>query len=347
MNKTKAVLTLSCMFLLSLVLASCGNEESVQIKERVISVKTAIVELSSQRVTRSFTASLEGEKQADIYARIAEAVEHVKVCEGQNVSEGQTLIVLDKSGPTSMYRRTESLFRNAEKNYRKMEYLFGEGAISEAQFDAAKTEYEVSKASFESAAGLVEIKSPIAGVVTSMNVTDGDFLNMGQKLVTIASIGHLRARFGVNSRDVSNIKEGAKVETSADEVSHKIDGEVISVARSADPMTRAFQVEVLLNNPELLYHPGMFVRVTTVVDELTDVIIVPRGVVLTLDDKQVVFIISNSIAHKLDVSLGVELEGKVVVTDGLHVGDTLVTLGQNYLDDGFKVEITGMETSSQ
>ena len=343
MKKTKAIFPLSGLILLLLVLASCKDEESVQMEDRAVSVQATIVEQSSQKVFRNFTASLEGEKQADIYTRIAETVEHVKVREGQNVKEGQVLITLYKRGPTSMYRRTESLFRNAEKNFRKMKYLFEEGAISEAQFDAVKTEYEVSKASFESAIGLVEIQSPFIGVVTSIAVSDGDFLNMGQKLATIASIDRLRARFGVNSRDVAFIREGGKVVISFDEVLQKVEGEVVSVARSADPMTRAFQVEVLMDNPEVRSLPGMFVRVSMVIDELTDVIVIPRATAMRIDDRQSVFVISNGVAQKRSVSLGIELDGKVVVTEGLQVGDTLVTLGQNYLDDGFKVRITSME----
>ena len=74
-----------------------------------------------------------------------------------------------------------------------------------------------------------------------------------------------------------------------------------------------------------------------------DVIVIPRATAMRIDYRQSVFVISNGVAQKRSVSLGIELDGKVVVTDGLQVGDTLVTLGQNYLDDGFKVRITSME----
>ncbi len=345
MPKTRISFVTPGLLLTALFILSCGSNEVAQKEERPVSVRATVVSISDEQVTRSFTGSLEGEKQADIYAKIAEVVERVEVREGRRVSEGQMLIMLDKSGPSSMYRNTESLFRNAEKNFHKMEYLHKEGAVSEAQFDAARTEYEVSRASFEAAARLVEIQSPISGIVTSLDVSVGDYLNLGQKLATIASVDRLRAKFGVNSRDVAHINEGDAVTVSAAEIAHGAEGRVVSVSRSADPNTRAFQVEVLLDNTELLYRPGMFVRVSTVVEELHDVVVIPRDAVVDLDGRETVFIVSGEIAHKRPVTLGVELDGRAVITDGLNAGDTLVTLGQSYLDEGFKVNVAGLEKS--
>ncbi len=345
MLKTRISLVTPGLLMMALLLVSCGSDEVAQQEERPVSVRATVVRVSDEQVTRSFTGSLEGEKQADIYTKIAEVVERVEVREGQRVSEGQMLILLDKSGPSSMYRNNESLFRNAEKNFHKMEYLYKEGAVSEAQFDAAKTEYEVSRASFESAARLVEIQSPISGIVTSLDVSAGDYLSLGQKLATIASVGRLRVKLGVNSRDVARISEGGAVTVSTTEIAHPAEGHIVSVSRSADPKTRAFQVEVLLDNAESLYRPGMFVRVSAIVEELHDVVVIPRDAVVDLDGRETVFVVSDGIAHKRAVTLGVELGGRVVISDGLSAGDTLVTLGQSYLDDGLKVKVAGMEKS--
>jgi len=332
--------------LMILMLQACGNEDAPQIQEQVAtSVQVETVSLSDQQITRTYTGSLEGERQADIYAKIGESVEKVHVREGQKVRQGQILISLDRTGPSSMYRTTESVFLNAEKNFRKMEYLFREGAIAESQFDGAKTDHEVSKASFESAKKLVEVEAPFDGVVTSLVVSAGDYLHVGQKLATIASVDRIRAKFGVNSRDISNISEGDSVTVSASEVSLPVEGQIVSVSRSANPDTRAFQVEVLFENKELLYRPGMFIRVETVLDNLKNVIVIPRDAVVRLDEQDIVFIINDNKAHKRSVILGPDLEGLVVITDGLNAGERIVTLGQTYLDDGFKVKVTGMESS--
>ncbi len=332
----------------AVLLVSCANDDAVEQQgPKALRVKATVLQRSSHTITRSFTGTLEGEKQADIYARIAEAVEQVRVHEGQRVAEGQVILQLDKSGPTSNYRNAESLYRNAEKNHQKMEYLYKEGAVSESQYDAARTEYEVTKTSFEAAAQLVEVRSPITGVVTSLDVAVGDYLRLGQKLATIASLDRLRVTFGVNARDVAGIKEGDTVIVSCSAVAASVPGLVTSVARSADPETRAFDVEVRLDNNQSSLHPGMFVRVSIILDRFEDVIVVPHAAVVELDNKQTAFVVNGDLAHKRIVTVAAEIEAGVVISEGLQAGDTLVTLGQIYLDDGFTVEITALESNDR
>jgi RND family efflux transporter MFP subunit len=325
---------------------SCSENESVELQgPAAVSVNAVVVHPSSHTITNSFTGTLEGEQQSDIYARIAEAVERVLVREGEQVKEGQVLIALDKSGPTSNYRHAESIYLNAEKNYRKMEFLFKEGAVSESQYDAARTEYEVSKANYEAASRLVEVRSPVTGVVTSLDVARGDYLHNGQKLATIASLDRLRVTLGVNARDVSAVREGDTVFVSSSEIAASLPGEVVAVARSADPVTRAFDVEVSVANKRALLHPGMFVRVSLVLDRLNDVVVAPHEAVVELDNVPTVFVINDGVAHKRPITPAAEIEAGVVISDGLQVGDTLVTLGQTYLDEGFDVKIIELESN--
>jgi len=341
----KRHLKISITLVLAAVLFnSCGQSDtsgSGQV-ERIISVKAEIVKPRDVQVTRDFTGSLEGARQAVLYAKIAEAVEAVHVREGQSVSANTILVSLDKTGPSSNYLQSKSLFANAEKNYKKMEYLYSEGAVSESQFDAARTDYEVQKASFEAASQLVDIRTPIAGLVTSVDVSEGDFTRLGQKVATVASTGRLRVKFGVNSADLGYFRKGARVIVSADAIQQPTDGEVVAVATSADPVTRSFEVEALVDNNDGRYKPGMFVRISIVLEELPEVVAVPRKAVLTLDDRETVFVVAGGQAEKRHVTLGPEIDGHIVITDGVSFGDTVVTLGQDYLDDGFKVNLASL-----
>ncbi|MDH3937890.1 MAG: efflux RND transporter periplasmic adaptor subunit, partial [candidate division Zixibacteria bacterium] len=256
-----------------LLATSCANNNDVveQQAPRATPVKAVIVQTSSHDVTRGFTGTLVGEKQAEIHARIAETVDRVRVTEGQNVKQGQVLILLDKGGPASTYRKAESLYRNAEKTHDNLKYLYDQGAVSESQYDAALTEYEVARASFESVTQLVEITSPIDGVVTSLNVSEGDYLQPGAKLVTIAKLASLRVTFGVNTRDVATIKIGDTVMISSSAVELSAPGIVVSITRSADPLTRAFDVEAQVTNHGTHLRPGMFVRASVVLERWQDV----------------------------------------------------------------------------
>ena len=319
---------------------SCSNEQVAEKTERVTAVEAMIVGQSNETIERTFTGSLEGERQAVIYAKIAEAVQGVNVKEGQKVSAGQVLLTLDKYGPSSQYQQAQSLYLNAEKNFKKMKYLYGEGAISESQFDAAETEFTVARASFESARRLVEIESPIDGIVTSLKVSNGDYLNPGQQLATVASTEKLRVKFGVNTADARYLSEGSMVTILAEAAKASSVGRVVSVAKAADPDTRTVQIEVIIDNADRYLKPGIFVRINVVLDEIESVLVIPRSAVLELADQATVFTVANGAVTRKDLSLGLEMDGRVVVDSGLSPGDTLVTLGQDYLEDGSRVNIT-------
>jgi membrane fusion protein (multidrug efflux system) len=339
-------IVMSGLVMLLLLLANCGETEQVGETERVLSVKAMVVKSSDRAISTSYTGSLEGERQAILYTKLAEAVDSIWVKQGDTVSSGQVLLSLDRSGPTSSYREVHSTYLNAEKNFHKMEYLFAEGAISESDYDATKTSYEVSQANLDAVTRLVEIQTPISGIVASINVLPGDFVAVGQELVTVATRDRLRIRFGVNTNDIRFFELGAEVRILSDVVDGVGRGTIAAIASSADPTTRTFEVKAIINNSERLFNPGMFVHLEYIRERLDGVVAIPRQAVLMLDGMETVFSIVNGQAQKRLVSLGAELSGEVVIESGLLPGDTLVTLGQDYLEDGVSVNITALNETA-
>ncbi len=337
------ILLFSSLFLGSMLLLSCSKNSEVQQQERVLAVGGHVLSRSTQQLTRTFTGSLEGGEEAIIRAKLSEAVLEVFVKEGERVTRDERLISLDRTGPSSQFREAESVYRNAEKNYNKLKTLYDEGAISELELDGAKTEYEVAEANFSAARQLVEIQTPISGTVVSLPVSKGDFVSVGEVIAIISHIDTLRVTFEARLQDLEQLSTGAPVTVEASGVSQPVRGKVTSVARSADQQTRTFQVEVDFNNSQHLFRPGMFVRVRAVVATLKDVVTVPRGAVLRLNGDRVVFVVKGDRAYRRSVTIGTELEGMAVLTDGVGPGDTVVVVGQNYLEDSLKVNLTGIE----
>ncbi|MBU8934664.1 MAG: efflux RND transporter periplasmic adaptor subunit [candidate division Zixibacteria bacterium] len=330
----------------TLVGLSCGGEDEADqvASEKVVAVMTQVVEISDQEMVRTYTGSLEGQKQAVIYCKISEAVEKVRVREGDHVKAEQVIVSLNKSGPSSSYQQAKSLYLNAEKQNNRMAYLFDEGAVSEAAADGARTEYEVARAAFDAAARLVDIRSPFAGTVTSVDVVDGNYLSAGQVVATVASVDRLRVRFPINTSDIQLVSLDDEVRIAVDALGLVATGTVTAVARSADPATRSYEVEATLDNSDGLFTPGMFVRVSLIVEQLEGVLVIPRNAVLNLGGRDVVYIVNEDTAERRVVELGPEVNGSVVIVSGLNPGDILVTLGQDYLEDGVKVNITGTAT---
>ncbi|MEW5795421.1 MAG: efflux RND transporter periplasmic adaptor subunit [Candidatus Zixiibacteriota bacterium] len=333
-------------FLVILALAACsGENQSANNTERVVAVKAMLVQPSDRQLTRTYTGSLEGERQAVLYARLPEAVQEIVSATGRRVKADDIILTLDKYGPSSSYPQAYSVFENARKNFDKMKYLYAQGAISESQHDASRTEFEVTEAQFNSVRRMLELHTPIAGVVTAINVSPGDLVQVGQPLATVATIDRLRVKFAVNSDDIAFVKDGDQIIVRSEGADTPATGQVVRVATSADPDTRSFPVEAIIDNSDGRFNPGMFVHVHYVLQNLSGVIAVPRKAVLTLDNQASVFVVSDKRAELRPVTLGSELSGQVVVTSGLLAGDTLVTLGQDYLENGVALNVTAVEAS--
>ena len=316
----------------------CAQQESAQDVERVTAVRADVIAASDQKVTAEYTGTIQGAEQAIIYAKIAETVQRIKVLEGEEVFPGRVLIELDKYGPTSQYVQARSMLATSEKNFKKMESLYQDGAVSESQLDGVRTEYEVNKAAFDAARKLVEIESPIAGHVTSIDVTVGDFIAVGQELATVALTDRLQVTLMVSPSDAELIKIGQRVPlVSTDGIKGR--GEVIAVASSADPVTRKVSVKVEMDNSAGALKPGLFVRCEFTLRQFKGVVAIPRGAVIELSGVDFVYVALNGKAAKRQVELGIEMDGQVVVDSGLVTGDTLIVSGQSYLDDGFPVRL--------
>jgi membrane fusion protein (multidrug efflux system) len=329
-------------FAILILMAGCaGNKENaVSKQENVISVKGEQVFPISKELTKTFTGNLEGEKQADITAKISESVTKIHLNEGEFVGSNDVLISLDRSGPTSSYMQSYSVYQTAEKNYNKMKYLFDQGAVSESQFDGAKTEYEVAKANYEASLQMVDLRSPIAGMVTSIDVNPGEYVYPGMKVATVASVGKIRMKFGVSSYDIGYFKEGLPVRITVDADSVlRGEGRVLTVARSANPDTRVFQIEVELDNNARIFKPGMFGRCEIIIGQYDNVIVAPRTAILSRDGKDQVFIYSGGKVVVREVVRGVDFNGYSEIKSGLQPGDTLITVGQDYAENGGKVKL--------
>ena len=339
-------ITIIVISLLLTIGCSGSKTETAGGERKAISVQGEAIVPVTRELVKSFTGNLEGRRQAVIRAKIAEAVEKIDTREGDHVASGDPIISLDKTGPTSNYMQAYSVYQNSEKNYNKMKYLYDQGAISESQFDGARTEYEVSHANFDAALQMVELRSPITGTVTSIDVAVGEYVSPGMQVATVAETGDLRMKFGVSSSDIGYISDGADVRVSVEADSLLVGkGNVIMVARSADPVTRTFEVEVEVENAGRQFKPGMFAKGDITVGTYNGIVAVPREAVINRSGKDYVFVYSGGKALQREVTLGIDFNGTSEVRSGLIPGDTLITVGQNYLEDGVPVNLAKFVTA--
>ena len=91
--------------------------------------------------------------------------------------------------------------------------------------------------------------------------------------------------------------------------------------------------------------PGVFARAEVVFAEFDEILVIPLKAVIKREDRDNVFVVSGGTAVARDVVLGTDFDGRVEVREGLNPGDTIIVVGQNYLDNGYKVNLVRLVTS--
>jgi RND family efflux transporter MFP subunit len=222
-----------------------------------------------------------------------------------------------------------------------MKSLYAEGAVALQSLDGAQTAYDVAKANFDAARGAVDLTTPIAGVVTAVNVSLGDLTTPGEVLVTAANIDRMKVTISLNENDVTNVALGQEaVIYSEARPEAKVRGKIIQLSKSADVRSRSFEVKALFpNTADRWFKPGMFVKVTLNVSPPGTQIAVPSAAVQTDGVSSRVFVIRAGRAYQVSVDAGVTDGERTAILRGLAENDTVATVGVSNLRDSSLVTV--------
>jgi len=325
----------------ALIASGCGGGAPQTIDDDRIPVLTARVERGDLRRLRTYAGSVEGIRQATVYGRIAETVVRVHVSEGQKVSAGATLVSFDESGPGSAIRQARALAEDARRNAEKFQRLFEQGAVSEQERDARQTAYDVARADYESAQDRAVVTAPISGIVTEVYTRAGRQLASGEPLALVAAVDTIRVLVDVSVYESGDLAEGQRVTIRAElDTSMVAIGWIDQISASADADTRTVSLEILADNLDRRFLPGMFVRAEIELETRAQVVMVAREALVYRESGMGAFVVRDSVAHFVAVNAGIESGDRVEIKSGLTEGEEVVVLGQNNIQEGTKVDPT-------
>jgi len=352
---------LSTIFLMSLValfcfsLAGCGSEEDSKAEngkdEPAIPVEVALVQTGSVEAFFSGTATLEVEDEAQVVAKVSGVVKEIFVEEGQAVTEGQVLARLDKERLAVLAAQAEANFRKLESNYNRNQELFNRKLISAEEFQAAKFEFESQRAAFDLAKldlDYTSIRAPITGVIAERHIKVGNMVLNNAATFKITGFDPLLAVLYVPEREISKLAVGQTSLLRIDALENQAyPGMIERISPVVDPMTGTVKVTVSVMNPDKKLKPGMFVRVNIIYDVHKNALLVPKDAILAEDTESAIFVVQDSLVFRRVVTTGYSNQFQMEITNGLELGETIVTTGQGSLKDSARVEIIDEKLTAQ
>ena len=318
-------------FLILLVLGCSKQEETVEKAEFLGSreVKVTNVELDDISSYIEYSGKIAADDAINVKPALGGKIMTMLVDEGSIVKEGDLLAKLDET----QLIQAKTQYNNAEKNYRRMLELKKSGAIDGATFDEVETGYKIAQTSLEFVLENTHLSAPIDGVVTTVFKKQGENFDamMDPFLIRMVNLGKVKARIQISDADINMIKKEQNVILNINNSDVDFNGKVSYVSPEADMMAGTFTVEMIVQNKNNLLRNNQFVRVKVLTATSKKTIVVSQQAVI---DNDHVFVMDAGKAIKKMVSLGLENEFNIEITEGLNPGDAVVILGNSGLSEG-------------
>lgn len=326
---------------LDLVLAGPREQEKLQAHLLVVQAEATLnrAKIELDRVTNLVNLGALARKELDnaktaydvALAQRDVAVQSEKIAiEGSRRQDVQTA--------RERVTQAEAAQRHAEANLKEAKAAALQVQVREEQIKAAKAQVSQSAAALDAARVALDyatVSAPFSGRVVARHVDPGSLTTPGAPLLTIEG-GELRLEATVPEGVLSHATRGAQIPLQVDAIGQTISGRVDEIVPRGDPASHTFLVKISLPQSSGA-KSGMFGRAKFQTGSEKRIEI-PAAATWEREGMRYVFAINEEgIARLRIVTLGKQIDGKVVVLSGLKPGDRIVADGRESVTDGMRV----------
>lgn len=330
--------------------AGDGTESPVEEAPGEVMVQVHPVEHKELMFSVTAGGTITPQRRVTVSAEVAARVVQTMVDDGTAVRKGAPLVRLDdreirlqiEEARSSVSREQVDL---AKGDFERKERLFADGAVTRSALDQAKNRYlsldsayrtaEARIAQLRERAAKTRVNAPLNGVVAQMLVEPGEFVGPGAPLVVIEDMEEILVVVEVADRDVVRLRPLQVVEATSDAFPGRIfQGVVERVGAVANPVTRGFEVEARIGNPDGELRSGMITTIRIVLDKRRCLVVPARALLDEREGEARVLLVSDGTARSVAVAIGRRQDRDVEILQGLIEGDEVVVYGHDQVKDG-------------
>ncbi len=307
--------------------------------DKAVSVELTRIVPEEVRDEVALTGQLEAEDTGIVRSELSGVIASIEFEEGQAVSAGDVLFRLADREWRARLKEAQAEQRLAQDVFDRTQRLTNQDVSSLARRIEAVAELDKAKARTALAQLQVDrtrVRAPFDGVVGIRQVAIGSRVEDDEPLVQILSIDRLQAIFTVQEQGVPLAKVGLPVHVRVVAYpTERFPGKVFYVAPGLDAASRRLILKAWIDNPDHRLKPGMFVNVDVEIARVEAARMVPETAIIY--DRHGVFVWrqnEDGAAEKVPVELGIRQAGRVEITEGVGVGDVVVSAGIHKVSAG-------------
>lgn len=337
------------------------------IKAYIKAHKVTIETVSATKATEqewqpqlAITGSLRTVKGVNVTTELGGMIRDIYFTPGSYVYKGELLVQLDIDPDVAKLHELEANAAIAKITYERNKKQYAIGAVSKETLDRDEANYKATAALVTEQKGTIAkkvIRAPFSGRLGISAVNPGQFINPGDKIVTLETIDPIYSDFYLPQQKLPSIAVGQPVTVTTDAYPKEtFIGKITTINPIVDKSIRNVEVEATLRNPKHLLLPGMFVTVNIKTGKPTKFITLPQMAISFNPYGAVVFTLTKTNkkyqgkpvwrATQKFVKTGDSRGNQIAVLSGVKKDDTVVTAGQLKLANGSLVVINNTITPS-
>ncbi|MBN2530829.1 MAG: efflux RND transporter periplasmic adaptor subunit [Deltaproteobacteria bacterium] len=332
------------------VLAQCGCQTASESSKPSPVVNAVIPVNATKAMVPKGTLSFEysgvavPKQSTEISFQLAGEVTNVFVDEGDAVKKGQNLAAIDKSRFRSSYNAASAMKRQADDAYSRLKQVYEKGSLPEIKWQEIVAKQQQADAATQLAMENLKdcvLKAPSDGVVAKRRIEKGANVTPNITVMEVVQLDEVYIRVSVPENEVAYFNTGQQGLVIVAAIGSKIfKASIDKIGVSASPLSKTYEVRLLVKNSDHAIKPGMAAVVKLDIEREQHLPTVPlRAVQQDRFGKKFVYIIDekNLKAIRKDVELGRFYRNDVYITSGIQGGELVVTDGQHKLELGTDV----------
>lgn len=329
-------------------------------------VSAAAARYSDWQPEISAIGSMRATLGVDVTTEVTGLVRTVHFKSGDEAHSGEVLVELNADSDIAQQHALEAAADLSATVYERDKAQYEAQAISKAQLDADAADLKNRRAQVAAQAALVAkkiVRAPFAGRLGITLVNPGQYLNTGDKVVTLQAVDPIYVDFKLPQQELARISTGQTVTVTTDAYpGAKFTGTINAIDPKIDASTRNFQAEATIANPDRRLLPGMFGRVAIFSGSVQHYLTLPQTAITYNPYGATIFLALKKtedadaaqkkassgkkqdsgelvVAQQTFVTVGPTRGDQVAILKGVKEGDLVVTSGQLKLNNGTPLKI--------
>lgn len=292
--------------------------------------------------------SVDTKQNITIMPEMSGLLTQVYVKEGQKVVAGQILAKIDDGGLSQQIQQMQVQEQLAKTTFERQKRLWDQNIGSEIQFLQAKANYEgQSKAisSMQRTLSKTSVRAPFAGTIDDVITEQGNVVSPGMTaLFRLVSLKDMYINVDVPETYITSIKKGTEVTVEFPVLSEKMESTIRQTSSYINPANRSFSIEIPVDNKRGNIKPNLTARLKINDYTSENAILVPLSVISeNQEGEQYVMIVNESEnglqAIRRKVTTGKASGDLIEITEGLKIGDQVITEGARTVREGQLIDI--------